>query len=293
MKYEALIYKNTNGEEITFGVGNLYHVNVGKDVTGLSGVDSTVYSASSIGQHGDTYTGVRVEPRKIKITGRIRAPGDKNAQVTARRKLMRVFNPELAGTLTYVFGKYERSIPAILEGMPEYKREDDVYPKFKIELKCLSPFWVEQSDEHLDIATWDEKWVFPWVIDDGFEFATKEASQVASVLNKGDVSVGATFVLTATGAAVNPQIFNADTREFLKINYTLQTGDVLTMCTEYGNKVIRLHRNGEMIDLYRELDVDSSFFQLAVGENNIQYDADSGADNLDVKVQYKQKYVGV
>ena len=60
---EILTYTNTKGESITFGVGSRYHVNVSKDVTGLSDLDDTIYSTSSMGQHGDTYTGVRIEPR--------------------------------------------------------------------------------------------------------------------------------------------------------------------------------------------------------------------------------------
>ena len=41
------------------------------------------------------------------------------------------------------------------------------------------------------------------------------------------------------------------------------------------------------------LDPASAFFQLAAGINTIGYNADSGAENLMVKVQYRMRYLGV
>ncbi len=293
MKYETLTYTNKNGESIVFGVNNLYHCNVSKDVTGLSGADPSVYSTSSIGQHGDTYTGMRIEPRTIKITGKIKAGGrNKDTQVTARRKLMRVLNPELAGTLRYEIGEYSREIGAILDDIPKINTEE-IYPEFVISLKCLDPFWVEIGNANIDVATWENQWEFPWEITNEFEFSTREFNPVAEVQNNGDVSVGATICVTATGAVSGPGIYKVDTGEYIKLNYELQTGDVLVLCTEYGSKTAILRRDGSEIDVYRYLDVDSTFFSLDVGATTVQYTAENGLDNMDVAIQYKQRYVGV
>lgn len=118
---EILTYTNTKGESITFGVGSRYHVNVSKDVTGLSDLDDTIYSTSSMGQHGDTYTGVRIEPRPIKIKGKI-TERDKSAQIDLRQNALKILNPELAGTLRYYYGSFARKIGAIVDGTPTFTR---------------------------------------------------------------------------------------------------------------------------------------------------------------------------
>ena len=88
-QYESLRYVNSRGESITFGIGSKYHVNVQKDVTGISDITNTIYSAGSMGQHGDTLVGNRIEPRDIEITGKIQDP-DKDTQLRLRREAVRI-----------------------------------------------------------------------------------------------------------------------------------------------------------------------------------------------------------
>ena len=70
-QYESLKYVNSRGETIVFGIGSKFHVNVQKDVTGISDITNTIYSTGSMGQDGDTLVGNRIEPRDVEITGKI------------------------------------------------------------------------------------------------------------------------------------------------------------------------------------------------------------------------------
>ena len=105
MEYEKLIYKNERGESIELSIGSVYHCNVSKDVDGIAGVTNVVYSTNSMGQHGDTYVGQRIEARDIDILGHINTK-DKQQAYELRRQLLKVFNPELSGTLTYEYGGF-------------------------------------------------------------------------------------------------------------------------------------------------------------------------------------------
>ena len=79
----------------------------------------------------------------------------------------------------------------------------------------------------------------------------------------------------------------------MKLNFSMVGGDVITIDTSYGNKSIMLQRNGQESNIYRYMDVDSTFMQLDIGDNLFRYDADSGLSNLEVTVYYVQKYLGV
>ena len=59
MEIEKLIYTNEIGESLELSTDSIYHCNVSKDVSGVSGVQSIIYSTNSMGQHGDSYVGQR------------------------------------------------------------------------------------------------------------------------------------------------------------------------------------------------------------------------------------------
>lgn len=67
MENEKLTYINSRGERLELGVDSVYHCNISKDVEGISGVTSVIYSTNSMGQHGDTYVGQRIEARDIDV----------------------------------------------------------------------------------------------------------------------------------------------------------------------------------------------------------------------------------
>ena len=86
---------------------------------------------------------------------------------------------------------------------------------------------------------------------------------------------------------------NVDTREFIKLNISLVAGDVLTVSTGYGEKAVKLNRGGTITDAFRYLDVDSSYLQIAVGDNLFRYSADANAENLEVSIYHNNLYLGV
>lgn len=296
MTYERLIYTNENGESLELGVsGTYYHCNISKDVTGLSDVKNTIYSSNSMGQHGDTYIGQRIEPREIEATGCIKTR-DKAQAYSLRRKALKILNPELQGTLTYIFGDFRRVIDCRIDASPEFYRKN-VFVQFDITFNCLNPFWREEAETKEDIASWVAAWEFPCEIDaedeESMIFGYREESVIVDCYNEGDVSTGMRIKFTALGTVTNPVLLNVDTQEFIQINTTMQTGDVIVITTEYGNKKATLTRNGVTSDYFRYIDVDSTFMQLEIGDNIFRYDAEGGVNSLEVSIFYNAKYLGV
>lgn len=295
MMYEKLVYTNERGESIEFSVESVYHCNVSKDVDGIAGVTNAVYSTNSMGQHGDTYVGQRIEARDVDILGHINTR-DKQQSYELRRRLLKIFNPELGGTLSYEYGSFKRIINCRLHGKPDVGRKS-VLQQFNIQLDCLNPFWREENEQKEDIASWVAAWHFPCVIErdnsKSMIFGYRAESVIVDCFNEGDVSTGMRVRFTALGTVTNPIILNVDTEEFIKLNVTMQTGDVVEVNTKYGSKGAVLIRDGVKYDYFRKVDVDSTFIQLAIGDNNFRYDADDGVNSMEVAIFYDKEYLGV
>ena len=75
----------------------------------------------------------------------------------------------------------------------------------------------------------------------------------------------------------------------MRVNIVMQQGDVLLIDTIERHQVITL--NG--VNCYQKIDRKSEPFQLDVGDNYLEYDADVNYTNLDVNLFYTPKYLGV
>ena len=293
MAIEQLIYTNSNGESLIFSTMSVYHVNVSKDVTGISDIKNTLYTTSSMGQHGETFISQKINSRDIDIAGSINRK-DKDVMLQLRRSMQKILNPELNATLTYVYGSFTKVIDAKIDSAPVF-RHKKVLEEFTIQLTCPSPFWRDQKESRQDIASWVGSFSFPLEIpeDEGIIFGYRQPSVIVDVYNEGDVAAGMRVAFKATGTVSNPQILNINTGEYIQVNATLTAGETVIVNTEYGNKGAVMQSGGEEVDYFRYIDVDSTFMQLAIGDNVFRYDASAGLDALEVTIYYSPKYLGV
>lgn len=293
-KIEKLIYTNERGETIEFSHDSVYHTN---EVSGLSDIRNAIYSINSMGQDGDTYLGNRIQSREIEIVGSI-ATRNKDETVTLRRRLNHVLNPQIGATLTYIYGDFKRVIDCRVDNAPVYSRKA-IFQDYTVQLVCHNPFWREEAESKTDIASWIGGFEFPEPLgleipmEEGWEIGYREPSLIVNVYNGGDVKSGVRIDFRALGTVVNPSLLNIDTQEFIKVNYTLEAGDVLSVSTYYGQKEVFLKTGGQTIDAFRYLDPDSSYIQLEVGDNLFRYDAGSNVEGLEVSIYHNNQYLGV
>lgn len=296
-KWEKLTYTNTVlGESIVFSHKSAYHVNF-KDITGLSDVASTVYSVSSMGQDGGTKIGTHIESRDIEIVGHFNAI-DKSEIQRLRRKLNRILNPHDAATLTYEFDGEARVISCTPDSAPIFDRREKIFERFAIQITCLNPYWRDANETREDVAIWEGGMEFS--ADSGgleltadWEIGCRSTSLIANVQNVGDVSAGLRVVFRALGSVSTPEIVDVNTGEFIRVNTDMSAGDIITVTTGYGQKGVTLNRNGAVSDIFRLLDVDSTYLQASVGDNLYRYNSASGVDNLEVTIYHNNLYLGV
>lgn len=295
-EWERMTYTNSRGESVVFSRASMYHVNF-KDVSGLSDVVSTIYSVASMGQDGNTLVGTRVEARDIEIIGHFRTT-DKVEIQALRRKLNRVLNPHETATLTYEFAGSKRTISCLPDSAPMYSRKKALFEQFTIQLSCLNPYWSDGAESRTDVAIWESKFEFPEpdgleIIDGEWELGNRTISVIANVINRGDVDTGMSVTFSAIGTVDRPELIDVATGDYIRINTVMESGDQIVVTTGYGQKEVKLIKDGAEINAFRLLDVGSTYLQIRPGDNLYKYDAADGVDALNVVIRHNNLYLGV
>ncbi len=286
-----LKYINNNNKSIELGNAAPFLVTT---IDGLGSPQNEIYTQKSPYQDGVTATHSSLGPRNIVIEGKIIDSNRENRQAY-RYKLLSIFNPKLDGKLIIDLGSAQRQIDCKVEQAPYFSSNSEQnYQNFSISLLAPNPYWQDINTIKEEVAIWRGAFEFPLeIVEEGIEMGYRESSLIVNIFNKGDVACGMKILFKALATVVNPSLFNVNTREYFKINKTMQAGEVLTVTTHFQNKRVELNANGVVSNAFNWIDLDSTFLQLEVGDNLFRYDADEGLDNLEVSIYYTPQYLGV
>lgn len=86
---------------------------------------------------------------------------------------------------------------------------------------------------------------------------------------------------------------NLTTGEYVQVNRTLTSDDVLFINTAFRNKIVEIERNGIREDAFDYIDLGSTFFSLQLGDNLLQYSTQNDLNPQSVIIRYKKRYLGV
>lgn len=164
----------------------------------------------------------------------------------------------------------------------------------QISIICPEPYWKSTTETDLDFDTVAALFEFPFSIPaEGIAFS--ELSSISSMLfDAGNVATGAVIVFTALANGVkNPTFYNRTTGEFFGVGVTMQSGDVITINTQQGEKSVTQLRGGVVTNLINDRLTDSNWLVFEPGMNEVSYGADEGAAALRVALQITQKFEGV
>lgn len=122
------------------------------------------------------------------------------------------------------------------------------------------------------------------------------------VYYNGDAEIGIKIIINATGEASDITILNVDTREIMSINTNklasltgsgIVAGDEITISTLKGDKSITLFRNGTHTNILNCLNKNTDWFQLVKGSNVFAFTAETGTQNLQLRIENRVIYEGV
>lgn len=176
----------------------------------------------------------------------------------------------------------------------------------QISIICPDPYFYSTEKTVTIFSGLEPLFEFPFennsLTDNLLEFGEIIVNQEKTVFYKGDSEVGVVIHIHAIGEATNLTIYNALTREVLKIDTdrlealtgsVIKAGDDIIISTIKGQKFIRLIRDGEYINILNCLGRNSDWFRLVKGDNVFGFTAETGVTNLQFRIENSIVYEGI
>jgi hypothetical protein len=291
----AISYISPDGLTLTVGEGRLMLLSA----EGLEAPALRLAIAKGAGMNGAISASMRIEPRRIAVEALIDLGGLDEAGMAAERtticRAMRATDD--AGTLTVQRAGRTRRIEALPASTPAFakKRWNEAWQRVRLEFVCPRPFFrsiepvVSSVRYYASLTEFGEEGIE--FAEEGYEFSIIEHSgeRTATILNDGNER--APVRIRFTGPMVNPFIKNRTTDEVIRITQMIQAGEYLEIDTEPGRRSIRLFQNGTERNGMHYLDLASSFWQLAPGENLIEIGDESAGEGSEAFFEFYGHYL--
>ncbi|MCS5500870.1 phage tail family protein [Lysinibacillus sp. A4] len=286
---ETVTYTNRFGESVTFGGPPFYLQNI----EGLGDVSANLQTQKVPYEDGSTLIDVLLDERSIDITFLIVNAIDEGGYETVSRRrteVARIVNPKLGpGTLRYENDYLVREILVVASSVPAFPDGDGrakTLQKSMINFVAPDPYWRSlKIDEEPAFQP-----LFQFPFSGPFQMGMQRDRRIIN--NDGDVA--APLYIEFFGPADNPKIENVTTGEFIKVNQTLAEGEKMVIDTTPGTKSVEfVDEGGSRRDVINWLDLDSVFFKLQLGENDISYTADNDVQGSIVNISYHKRYNAV
>jgi len=177
----------------------------------------------------------------------------------------------------------------------------------QISIICPYPYFYSAGESNITIFSGIEPlFEFPFenesLVTDLLEMGEVQNSAEQVITYNGDAEIGVTIIIYAIGDASNVTIYNAGTREVMRIDTDklaaltgdgIVAGDEITIKTTKGDKSITLLRGGVTTNILNCLDKNADWFQLVKGDNVFVYTAETGNSNLQFRIENRVIYEGV
>jgi len=273
-------------------------------IEGLGPPKADVNTAEFASMDGATFNSSRVSKRNVVLQLKflhsptiedVRQKSYKYFPIKKKVSLLIETDNRLCQTSGYV----ESNDPAIF----------DASTGTQISIICPDPYLYSAGEDGTNVAVFfANNPVFEFefsnesLTEDLIEFGEILVEQNQTILYEGDADVGIVIVMHALGAVNNVSIFNTITHESMTFDTDklttltgkgLDAGDTVTISTIRGNKYVTLLREGNYINVLNCLDKNADWFQLTKGDNIFAYEAESGFNNLEFRIENVKVYEGV
>jgi hypothetical protein len=284
---QKIIFTNSRGQSLVLSQSLPFILS---KVDGLGDVQADNQTQRAPFQDGTTYIDTVLSERFITLEIGIFANSTRELS-NVRQQFSAVFNPKLGeGLLQYVYDGEIKEIQAIPEHVPTYisgsGNRMGEFQKAMLTLKCPNPYW--KSPQVTEEPTFEALFQFPF--EGEFEIGVQRDER--TILNDGDSPTP--LEIEFYGLAVNPIITNKTTGEFIKVNRTIAEGEYMRIDTTKGRKRVEfISSSGTVTNVFNWIDLESTLFELVVGENVLEYSADNDIQGAIVNIRYNKLYNAV
>lgn len=255
---------------------------------GFDGVDVETNTQSKAYSAGSFFQSQRVAERDRTITAVL---VDRSLNSVMREQVQRFFGVQRTFTVYINYNGVERKFSGVLydKKLPT----KNIYGFLELTVTILSPqpylMSIDEFGENIGSRIAKFGFPFPSIVGKGMAFSILEYKQEVVLSNDGDVPTYPKVVIHSNGDVQFPKIMIGD--RYIQYNDTLKEDDNLIIDLTGDEFTVTLNGN----NVIGKTDRGSSFtdFQINIGDNTFKYDAQSGANLLDVNVYYNKLYGGL
>lgn len=260
------------------------------NVSGV-GAERNINITELSGRPGGRYNGGHEPSRVISIAAKFKQLGDMSAQ---KKRIYSIFRTDMPLTIRYV----TPSIDVIAEG---YCSKCDMPPNnyplvMSAEVVCADPYFKERFVEPIQLFGVSKLFYFTA---DGISlnavcFGNTSRARMIHLDYKGHTETGVVIKAALYAPCGGFRIDNFTASAHISLSGEFLEGDIIEISTEDGRKYINLTRGGKTVSGLKYMDIDSEFWQLTPGNNDIKFSA-SGLDAAAAQVMlyYDVKVGGV
>lgn len=240
-------------------------------------------------QNGVYRISSRLAERKITLSFHINAVSESEMD-EKKRRITRVTDPVTDFEL--ILG--DRKIRCCAEETAEFSEKQE-YTKGlaasgSLRLLCLSPCFYGLTPKRAVYGAYSGLLTFSaGVTEKGSAMGYMPAGNTIRMSNRGDISVGMTVTAKARAACEFFRMTPVNEDSFFLFDHLIPVGGVLTICTGYGEKSVRLRADGVESSALQFVDPESTFFQLATGDNI--FVCDCGGGECEITLEANEKYL--
>lgn len=284
-------FVNNNGDSLTLSPFSRPIVLQGID--GLTENTSERITRTVIDRDGEISEGSLLQKKQITI--KIAIVGSREEISDSKQKLQNIFNPRIGqGELTCCIDGKTSYITLEPDGFPDLKPGKKTGISDLLFVLIASYPYFTQEEKREDFSSEQGGISFDMVFEeDGICFGYRVIDTVKILKNPGTHESGMVIIFTASGAVVNPSFKCLESEEELKLDYTMSSGEIVTVNTLFDNHQITSLKNGVRTDITSYFNVLTDYIQIPEGNSTFVYDAESGRDNLSVSVSYNPEFIGV
>ena len=261
--------ENANGQTFELTRDNRNYAIIG--VQGLTPPPTAVNTSTGGRIDGSFHNSSIVEQRNIVID--IILNGDIEAN---RQRLYKIFN--LKKPCTIYFQNENRNVQIVgyvetLEGDLFVQRE-----QMQISIICPRPYFEDLNTIYTELSRIVRKFEFPFAIEesDPIPFSEIVDYPLCTINNGGDVETGVIMTIEITSAVADLTIYNSTLQQYFGFNCSFFAGDTITINTISGQMSVTRTSSGQTTNLLNNVTAGSTWFKLAVGDNDFTYTVSAG-----------------
>lgn len=253
---------------------------------------AAVHTFGDTSDDGQLYISTKYDKRDVNIEAMFDCYGRDNDWINSQKQLLyRICNPKNTVTITINNGTDVYFIQGHPVSFPTFdNRKNASYQRFLMQFTCSDPY-LYKNEEIVTFATVTPMFKFPLRINNT-KMGEKQNTLIQNIYNDGMMDCAIQITMKANGTVTNPYLINLNTYEQIKLNTTLNNGDIVIINTG-RQKEISLIRNGVKTNLFYALDLSSAFLQLHVGDNPYRFGSDAGSDYLEIEIAYNIRLGGL